>query len=126
MMINKIVALAIFFLTMIEIYANPLERKIISETKAASPLEIIQNKTKETPLLCLLECENNINKRHTIISKRNHIFSTSDNGKFIKRSLKEYKDLDTAAGTNILRPLFVYRQQVEYRKRIKKNNNRGI
>ncbi|TGZ46178.1 Uncharacterized protein DBV15_06528 [Temnothorax longispinosus] len=28
-------------------------------------------------------------------------------------------DLETAAGTNVLRPLFVYRQQVAYRKRVR-------
>ncbi|XP_077264424.1 uncharacterized protein LOC143898671 [Temnothorax americanus] len=28
-------------------------------------------------------------------------------------------DLKTAAGTNVLRPLFVYRQQVAYRKRVR-------
>lgn len=37
-----------------------------------------------------------------------------------KRSIEETNndnDLETAAGTNILRPLFVYRQQVAYRQR---------
>lgn len=34
-----------------------------------------------------------------------------------KRSVEETDDLETAAGTNVLRPLFVYRQQIAYRQR---------
>ncbi|XP_015589163.1 uncharacterized protein LOC107264897 [Cephus cinctus] len=34
-------------------------------------------------------------------------------------------DLETAAGTNVLRPLFVYRQQVAYRQRIRQGGRRG-
>lgn len=34
-------------------------------------------------------------------------------------------DLETAAGTNVLRPLFVYRQQVAYRQRVKDAIRRG-
>lgn len=36
-----------------------------------------------------------------------------------KRSIEEANDddIETAAGTNVLRPLFVYRQQVAYRQR---------
>lgn len=37
-----------------------------------------------------------------------------------KRSAEEADDLETAAGTNVLRPLFVYRQQLAYRERVKK------
>ncbi|XP_003424219.2 uncharacterized protein LOC100677900 [Nasonia vitripennis] len=37
-----------------------------------------------------------------------------------KRSAEESDDLETAAGTNVLRPLFVYRQQLAYRERVKK------
>lgn len=37
-----------------------------------------------------------------------------------KRSAEEVDDLETAAGTNVLRPLFVYRQQLAYRDRVKK------
>lgn len=39
-----------------------------------------------------------------------------------KRSIEERNndnDLETAAGTNVLRPLFVYRQQVAYRQRVR-------
>jgi hypothetical protein len=44
-----------------------------------------------------------------------------------KRSAEEANDddLETAAGTNVLRPLFVYRQQVAYRQRVKEANRRG-
>lgn len=37
----------------------------------------------------------------------------------------ELEDLETAAGTNALRPLFVYRQQVAYRQRIRDAIRRG-
>lgn len=33
-------------------------------------------------------------------------------------------DLETAAGTNVLRPLFVYRQQVAYRQRLRNKGDR--
>lgn len=43
-----------------------------------------------------------------------------------KRSTDEADDdLETAAGTNILRPLFVYRQQVAYRQRARDAIRRG-
>jgi len=43
-----------------------------------------------------------------------------------KRSTEEANDdLDTAAGTNVLRPLFVYRQQVAYRQRARDAIRRG-
>lgn len=49
------------------------------------------------------------------------IMDDTDNSFNIKkRSIEETNnddDLETAAGTNILRPLFVYRQQVAYRQR---------
>ncbi|XP_046618979.1 uncharacterized protein LOC124304595 [Neodiprion virginianus] len=38
---------------------------------------------------------------------------------------KANEDLETAAGTNLLRPLFVYRQQVAYRQRIRNARRRG-
>lgn len=34
-------------------------------------------------------------------------------------------DLETAAGTNLLRPLFVYRQQMAYRERSRKDGRRA-
>lgn len=45
-----------------------------------------------------------------------------------KRSAAETDDdddLETAAGTNVLRPLFVYRQQVAYRQRAREAIRRG-
>ncbi|XP_017764376.1 PREDICTED: uncharacterized protein LOC108553842 [Eufriesea mexicana] len=44
-----------------------------------------------------------------------------------KRSVKEkdQEDLETAAGTYALRPLFVYRQQLAYRQRIRDAGRRG-
>jgi hypothetical protein len=41
-------------------------------------------------------------------------------GNVEKRSAEEADDLEAAAGTNVLRPLFVYRQQLAYRERVKK------
>lgn len=44
-----------------------------------------------------------------------------------KRSAEETgdDDLETAAGTNVMRPLFVYRQQVAYRQRVRDAIRRG-
>lgn len=45
-----------------------------------------------------------------------------------KRSVQEVDDdddLETAAGSNVLRPLFVYRQQVAYRQRAREATRRG-
>lgn len=46
-----------------------------------------------------------------------------------KRSAEEVDadddDLETAAGSNVLRPLFVYRQQVAYRQRVREAIRRG-
>lgn len=41
----------------------------------------------------------------------------------IEESAKD--DLETAAGTNVLRPLFVYRQQLAYRQRLREATRRG-
>lgn len=41
-----------------------------------------------------------------------------------KRNVEENEDLETAAGTYALRPLFVYRQQVAYRQRLR-NSRQG-
>lgn len=52
----------------------------------------------------------------------------NDKDTLIKRSIEGESnddDLETAAGTNALRPLFVYRQQVAYRQRIRNANRRG-
>lgn len=48
------------------------------------------------------------------IEKRNAVAEENANG-----------DLETAAGTNILRPLFVYRQQLAYRQRLREAVRRG-
>lgn len=51
-----------------------------------------------------------------------------DNLNIEKRSTEEADngdDLETAAGTNVLRPLFVYRQQVAYRQRARNAIRRG-
>lgn len=51
---------------------------------------------------------------------------SDSNSNIEKRSTEEADDdLETAAGTNILRPLFVYRQQVAYRQRVKDAIRRG-
>lgn len=44
-----------------------------------------------------------------------------------KRDVKEQDqgDLETAAGTYVLRPLFVYRQQLAYRQRVRDTYRRG-
>jgi hypothetical protein len=52
----------------------------------------------------------------------NSLMATFDgnDGGLEKRSTEEIGDLESAAGTNVLRPLFVYRQQLAYRDRVKK------
>ncbi|KAG7189825.1 hypothetical protein KM043_017484 [Ampulex compressa] len=53
---------------------------------------------------------------------------TEDSQQIRKRSTgdADLEDLETAAGTNALRPLFVYRQQVAYRQRIREAIRRGF
>lgn len=72
------------------------------------------------------------------IDEEEPIYSLNDDSKIAdntensfhveKRSIKKTgndNDLETAAGTNILRPLFVYRQQVAYRQRARDAIRRG-
>lgn len=51
-----------------------------------------------------------------ITAKNYKALLTIDEGAIKKRSVE---DLETAAGTNVLRPLFVYRQQLAYREKVK-------
>ncbi|XP_076376509.1 uncharacterized protein LOC143259184 [Megalopta genalis] len=54
---------------------------------------------------------------------------TVNSGSIAKRSAtmdeEDQDDLETAAGTYALRPLFVYRQQLAYRERVREANRRG-
>ncbi|XP_078040687.1 uncharacterized protein LOC144471946 [Augochlora pura] len=53
---------------------------------------------------------------------------TVNSGLIAKRSVaavEDQDDLETAAGTYALRPLFVYRQQLAYRERVREANRRG-
>ncbi|KAL0111911.1 hypothetical protein PUN28_013255 [Cardiocondyla obscurior] len=52
---------------------------------------------------------------------------SNSNPNIEKRSAEEAdsNDLETAAGTNVLRPLFVYRQQIAYRQRARDAIRRG-
>ncbi|KAI4502592.1 hypothetical protein M0802_002504 [Mischocyttarus mexicanus] len=43
----------------------------------------------------------------------------------VKQEESVKDDLETAAGTNVLRPLFVYRQQLAYRQRLREATRRG-
>lgn len=56
-----------------------------------------------------------------LLSKLSVPEATSDSIQVQKRSAQEDEedDLETAAGTYALRPLFVYRQQLAYRQRVK-------
>lgn len=107
MMVNKFAALALCLVTMlqIEVGAKPVQGENVSITEKSNPLKVTNYKIETTPVPW--------------------VQLASINKEVVKREAKDDADLETAAGTNILRPLFVYRQQVEYRRRIKKNNNRG-
>ncbi|XP_011704288.1 PREDICTED: uncharacterized protein LOC105459744 [Wasmannia auropunctata] len=69
------------------------------------------------------------------LTNEKSMYALNDNSKIAndivnleKRSAEEANnddDLETAAGTNVLRPLFVYRQQVAYRQRARDAVRRG-
>lgn len=63
-----------------------------------------------------------------LLSKLVETDDNVDGGPIEKRSVDEdaaADDLETAAGTYALRPLFVYRQQLAYRERVREAIRRG-
>lgn len=81
------------------LFAVPVLIQELDETQPAIDEEPIYP-LNDDPKIMMDDTENSFN-----IKKRSIEETNNDN------------DLETAAGTNILRPLFVYRQQVAYRQR---------
>ena len=101
------------------------ENEDISEIATDSPLKIISYKVEEVPKLYLVLFGDIMTETDTF-EKEKAIFFPRYEHKREKRSGDDDDDLETAAGTNVLRPLFVYRQQLAYRERLKKSNRRNI
>lgn len=89
------------------LFAVPIFIEDLDETRAAideEPIYLLDDDSK-------IADENTTNSLN--IEKRSIEKTGTDN------------DLETAAGTNVLRPLFVYRQQVAYRQRVRNAIRRG-
>lgn len=98
----------------------------------ASPLRMAS--IYDSPLLIVPVVIQNLDDPQALINEEpmyglNDDFKVADgiaNPSIEKRSTEEVDDdLETAAGSNVLRPLFVYRQQVAYRQRVKDAIRRG-
>lgn len=82
-----------------------------------------------TPLLIVPVLVQELDDSRTLINEE-PMFALNDSkvvdGNIEKRSAEDDDDdLVTAAGTNVLRPLFVYRQQIAYRQRARDAIRRG-
>lgn len=91
-----------------------------------------------SPLLVVPIIVQELDDPQALINEKS-MYALNDNSKIAndivnleKRSAEEANDdddddddLETAAGTNVLRPLFVYRQQVAYRQRARDAVRRG-
>lgn len=117
----KFIVLALLFVTCS--YASPLRMATMYGSLFAVPIFIedfdaTQAAIDEEPIYLLNDDSNN-----KIEDDTENSFGVE------KRSIKETNDddndLETAAGTNLLRPLFVYRQQVAYRQRARDAIRRG-
>ncbi|KAM0734589.1 hypothetical protein ACS0PU_011408 [Formica fusca] len=116
----KFIVFALLFVTCS--YASPLRMANIYGSLFAVPIFIedfdeTQTAIDEQPIYPLNDDSNN-----KIEGDTENSFDVE------KRSIKETNnddDLETAAGTNLLRPLFVYRQQVAYRQRARDAIRRG-
>ncbi|KAL6422661.1 hypothetical protein ACFW04_010715 [Cataglyphis niger] len=121
MMPAKFIVFALLFVTCS--YASPLRMATMYGSLFAVPIFIedfdaTQAAIDEEPIYLLNDDSNN-----KIEDDTENSFDVE------KRSIKETNDndndLETAAGTNLLRPLFVYRQQVAYRQRARDAIRRG-
>lgn len=81
-----------------------------------------------TPLLIVPVLVQELDDSRTLINEE-PAYALNDpkgvDGNIEKRSAEDDDDLVTAAGTNVLRPLFVYRQQIAYRQRARDAIRRG-
>ncbi|XP_033223055.1 uncharacterized protein LOC117176828 [Belonocnema kinseyi] len=103
-------------------YREGSKNEDISRNETKSPLEIISYREEKVPTLYLVLFGNTMTELD-IPEKEKAILDTRYERKREKRNANE-DDLETAAGTNVLRPLFVYRQQLAYRERLRKSNRR--
>ncbi|XP_050463291.1 uncharacterized protein LOC126857681 [Cataglyphis hispanica] len=121
MMPAKFIVFALLFVTCS--YASPLRMATMYGSFFAVPIFIedfdaTQAAIDEEPIYLLNDDSNNKIENDTENSfdvEKRSIEETNDND----------NDLETAAGTNLLRPLFVYRQQVAYRQRARDAIRRG-
>ncbi|KYM95494.1 hypothetical protein ALC62_13923 [Cyphomyrmex costatus] len=98
----------------------------------ASPLRMMS--MYDSPILVVPVVVQELDDPQTLMNKES-MYALNDGSKvndiatsnIEKRSVEEANDddLETAAGTNVLRPLFVYRQQVAYRQRARDAFRRG-
>ena len=108
-----------------KLFEESLNNEIVSALETKSPSKLISYEEKEeVPELYLILFQNIINKSD--ISGKEVISSPRYDHRQEKRMADQDEDLKTAAGTNVLRPLFVYRQQLAYRQRLRKTNRRGF
>ncbi|XP_066602885.1 uncharacterized protein [Prorops nasuta] len=86
--------------------------------------QTLKNKNMEIPVYAIVVM--NADTEDTKDANTYDSRKPDTNRKIDKRSAKESNDddLETAAGSNVLRPLFVYRQQIAYKQRIKNRRNR--
>ncbi|KAL2726495.1 tyrosine-protein phosphatase non-receptor type 1 [Vespula squamosa] len=127
----------VFFLAASCSYASPINRASVFQPVIAVPI-FLEEKTnvdtfsneegKEEAIVpsILLVVGSYLNDQENLLSKdstdldRNRI---EKRNAVVEENAKD--DLDMAAGTNILRPLFVYRQQLAYRQRLREAIRRG-
>lgn len=133
----------VFFLAVSCSYASPIDRRasvlqpviavpILIEEKTnvdAFPSEEVEEEEEKevvvVPSVLLVvggysNDEENVFSEDGIDSGRNRI---EKRNAVVEENAND--DLETAAGTNILRPLFVYRQQLAYRQRLREAIRRG-
>ncbi|KAL6267831.1 hypothetical protein P5V15_000903 [Pogonomyrmex californicus] len=117
MMAIKFVIIVLLFVACS--YASPLRMASIY----GSPLFIVVTQELDDPQAMINE------EPIYALSDDSKVADNNANSNIEKRSAEEADDddddLETAAGTNVLRPLFVYRQQVAYRQRVRDAIRRG-
>lgn len=135
MIVTK-VFVSVFFLAVSCSYASPINRASVFQPVIAVPI-FLEKKTnvevlpseegkEEAVAPSVLLVVGYLNDEENVFSKDN---TDLNQNRIEKRNAVAEKnangDLETAAGTNILRPLFVYRQQLAYRQRLREAVRRG-
>ncbi|XP_058790365.1 uncharacterized protein LOC131663769 [Phymastichus coffea] len=104
------VSIAILLIS--SVAAKPFDTEYIDKSETVT--EILRDEKTNGSISLMEEIPN----LHLLVVDQSN--DTKVNSPIQKRSAEELDDLETAAGTNVLRPLFVYRQQLAYRERVKK------